>query len=62
MAKEEANNSYKKFLIFLGGLFVLILGITLTLLWFDELTALFKGSIGIIFAISGLFALYALSK
>lgn len=62
MNKKEGKDSYKVFLQFLVGLFVLILGITLTLSWFDEVIILFKGAVGIILALAGLFTLYALNK
>lgn len=62
MTKEESKNSYKKFLFFLGGSIVLILGMTLILSWFDEVVIFFKGIIGVILALAGLFTLYAISK
>jgi len=62
MVKDDQKSSYKKFILFLGGFFVLILGITLTLLWWKDVVALFKGATGIILALAGLFALYAVNK
>ena len=62
MAKEDQKNTYKKFILFLVGFFVLILGITLILIWWKDVVILFRGAVGIILALTGLFMLYALNK
>ncbi len=62
MAKDDQKSKYKKFLMFLVGFFVLILGITLILAWWQDVVILFKGAIGMILALGGLLALYTLNK
>jgi hypothetical protein len=44
------------------GMFVLVLGITLILVWWEDVVSLFKGAIGVILALAGLVTLYAVSK
>lgn len=62
MTKEDYKNTYKKFILLLVGFFVLILGITLILVWWGDVVALFKGAVGGILALAGLFTLYAINK
>lgn len=62
MAKDDRKDAYKKFVLFLAGIFVLVLGITLILVWWKDVAALFKGAAGIFLALAGLFTLYALNK
>ena len=62
MVKEDQKNAYKKFVLFVVGFFVLILGITLVLIWWPSVVVLFKGAIGIILALAGLLMLYGLNK
>ncbi len=62
MAKDDQKSTYKKFLMFLIGFFILILGITLILAWWQDVVILFKGAIGMILALGGLLALYTLNK
>ena len=62
MAKDHQKSTYKKFLMFLIGFFILILGITLILAWWKDVVILFKGAIGILLALGGLLALYTLNK
>ena len=62
MSEQDSKSSYKKFLLFVTGSFVLILGITLILTWFDAVIILFQGAAGIVLALAGLFTLYAISK
>ena len=62
MAKDSQKSAYKKFLMFLIGFFILILGITLILAWWEDVVVLFKGAIGMILALGGLLALYTLNK
>jgi len=62
MAKDSQKSTYKKFLLFVVGFFILILGITLILVWWSNVLILFKGAIGIILALGGLLTLYALNK
>ncbi len=53
-------DQYKKFVLFLIGTFILILGVTLILKWWPAVVLLFQGGTGIILAISGLMILYYL--
>ena len=62
MAKDDQKNTYKKFILFLAGVFVLILGVTLILVWWKDVVALLKGAAGVLLALAGLFTLYALNK
>lgn len=62
MAKNDPKDSYKKFILFVLGFFILILGITLTLAWWGAVIILFKGSVGIVLALAGLFMLYAMNR
>ena len=62
MAKDDQKNTYKKFLLFVIGFFILILGITLILLWWEDVLALCRGAVGVVLALAGLFALYAINK
>ena len=62
MVKDHQKSAYKKFVMFLIGFFILILGITLILAWWEDVVILFKGAIGMILALGGLLALYTLKK
>ena len=62
MAKDDQKSTYKKFIMFLVGFFILILGVTLILAWWQDVVILFRGSLGIILALGGLLALYTLNK
>ncbi|MBF0480002.1 MAG: hypothetical protein HQL26_11015 [Candidatus Omnitrophica bacterium] len=59
---EKNNGRVKRVLLFIIGTIVLILGITFILAWWNFIVVLLKGSLGIIFALVGLFMLYAASK
>ncbi len=62
MAKDDQKDSYKKFVLFAIGFFILILGITLVLVWWKDIVVLFKGAVGIILALAGIFMMYAVNK
>ena len=62
MSAKQQKESSKRFLMVLGGSFVLILGITLVLAWWQYVVMLFKGLIGMVLALAGLVMLYVLSK
>lgn len=62
MAKDNQKNTYKKFVMYIVGFFILILGITLILTWWADVVILLKGAIGIILAMAGLLMLYTLNK
>ena len=56
------KNNYKKFLLFLCGNIVLILGVMLILTWWQDVVVLFRGAVGMIFALAGMIVLYILSQ
>ena len=62
MEKDDQKNNYKKFVLFVAGFFVLILGITLILVCWKDVVALFRGATGMALTLAGLFMLYAVSK
>ncbi len=62
MVKDSQKDSYKKFILFGIGFFILVLGVTLVLVWWEDVVVLFKGAIGIILALAGAFTLYAVNK
>ncbi|MFT5387311.1 MAG: hypothetical protein ACI9E5_000438 [Candidatus Omnitrophota bacterium] len=49
-------------MLFLGGVFVLTLGMTLNLRWWPEFIDLLKGAIGITLAMGGLLMMYGVNK
>lgn len=57
---SESKSGYKKFIMFVLGSFILVLGITLTLVWWDEMLMLFKGMSGFVLALAGLVLLYTI--
>ena len=62
MNSSNQKDTYKKFLLFVIGFFILILGVTLILAWWPSVAILFRGAIGVILALAGLMMLYGLSK
>lgn len=62
MKNEEGKFQDKKYLKFLAGCFAVVIGVTLILVWFDDLAVLIRGSIGFIIALGGLLVLYSLKK
>jgi len=56
------NNTYKAFITYLIGFFILILGVTLTLVWWKDFMGVLRGFSGIILAMAGLLILYSLNK
>lgn len=62
MKIEEGKFQDKNYLKFLAGCFAVVIGVTLILVWFDDLAVLFRGSIGFIIALGGLLVLYSLKK
>jgi len=53
---------YKKFLLSLIGIFILVLGITLTLAWWQDFMHVLKGISGFILSLAGLLMLYSLKR
>ena len=62
MDKDIQEGNYKKFVLFAAGFFTLVLGITLILVCWRDVVSLFRGAIGTILALAGLFMLYAVGK
>ena len=62
MAKDDQKSTYKKFIMFVFGFFILILGTTLILAWWTDVIIFFKGTLGKILAVAGLLMLYTLNK
>jgi hypothetical protein len=62
MTNEKKAKHYKNFVLFVAGIFILLLGVTLILVWWKDAVMLFKGSVGMILALAGLFMVYAMSK
>lgn len=60
--EKKSNGDQKKYLKFVGGCFLVVGGITMILLWFDDLAALLRGSIGFITALGGLLVLYSIKE
>lgn len=62
MTKDVQKSSYKKFILLVIGFFVLILGVTLALVWWNDFMSLLKGAAGITLSMAGLLTLYSLNK
>ena len=56
----KEDSTYKKFLKYLAGTFVLVLGLTLILVWWADVVSLFRGVAGMILALAGMVFLYSL--
>ena len=61
-ASMQKQVDYKIFVKYLVSGFVLVLGITLVLMWWEDVVSLFKGMIGVGCALAGMFMLYLLNK
>lgn len=55
------TGKYKNFILMLVGTFVVVLGTTLILAWWDDVVAFIRAITGIILAVAGLAILYFLS-
>ncbi|MBF0532818.1 MAG: hypothetical protein HQL23_06965 [Candidatus Omnitrophica bacterium] len=53
------ENNYKKFVRFIGGMAALLLGVTLILMFWQDVVSLFRGFAGLALALGGLLALYS---
>lgn len=62
MADQNQSKGYKKFVLFLCGCFALVLGVTLTLIWWADVVSLFRGGVGLILALGGMIVLYSLNR
>jgi len=58
----EEKKGYKKFIRLLTGIVVLLAGVTLILVWWPDVAALFRGFIGMALALAGLLVLYSTSQ
>lgn len=56
------KNGMKEIVGFPLGCILLVLGISLILLWWSDLVIIFRGIIGFIIALSGLFILYVIGQ
>ncbi len=56
------KNTYKIFITYLVGFFILILGVTLALVWWEDFMGILRGFAGITLAMAGLLILYSLNK
>ena len=56
------NKNTKDFFLFLAGSLLLITGITLVLIWWEDVTALFRGGIGMVIALAGMIVLYLVKR
>ena len=48
----------KKNRIFIGGIFVLVIGVWMILAWWPDVVSFFKGFLGIVIAVGGLLMMY----
>lgn len=55
---EKKKNLSKNIILFFIGAMVLLAGITLVLLWWEDVVRIFRGVVGIVLALVGLFMLY----
>lgn len=53
---------WSKAVRFLGGMLALIAGVTLVLLWWNDVMVVFRGFIGVLIALGGLLILYLMQK
>ena len=57
-----AKNSSKRLTLSVAGVFCLVLGVTMTLVWWHDVVIVFKGVGAIILAVAGLVMLYMMDK
>ncbi|MCB9756970.1 MAG: hypothetical protein H6753_00940 [Candidatus Omnitrophica bacterium] len=60
--QPKSSSTFGKILRFILGLSVMIAGITLVLLWWNDVMVVFRGFIGVLLALGGLLILYLLQK
>lgn len=61
MSIDKKVKSSKPILLFLGSFFM-VLGITLVLVWWQDVVGLFKGVFGVAVALGGLMVLYMIPE
>ena len=62
MTQETKNGGYKKFILACAGMFILVLGVRLILVWWADVLVFFRGVIGMSLAFIGLLILYFLKQ
>ena len=62
MSKGKKKNAFQKAITFVAGGLLLIVGITLTLAWWQDVVILFKGCVGVTIALIGLLILYTIKE
>ena len=61
MSLDKKIKSSKPLLFLIGGI-LLIAGITVILVWWQEVVVLFRGAFGMLLALGGLFLLYMVKE
>jgi hypothetical protein len=61
MSIDKKVKSSKPILLFLGSFFM-VMGITLVLVWWQDVVGLFKGVFGVAVALGGLMVLYMIQE
>ncbi|MBI5149763.1 MAG: hypothetical protein HZA28_03225 [Candidatus Omnitrophica bacterium] len=56
-----SQNVFEKIALYLLGSFILVLGVTLILVWRQDVAALFRGGAGMALALAGMLVLYSLN-
>ena len=62
MTGEFKKTNIRKIALFISGGAILVLGIALILGWWGYVVVIFKGAIGILLALAGLFILAAIKE
>ena len=62
MTKNSNDKIYKKFVLSILGVLMVVLGITMVLSFWPDVVSFFKGISGIVISIAGLTLLYFLKK
>lgn len=52
----------KNYFLFFAGIGILLTGMTLLLVWWSDVVQLFRGGVGMVLAVTGLFILYNIKK
>lgn len=58
---REMKTGFRKIILYLSGWGILLLGITLILVWWQDVASLFRGGAGMALALGGLLVLYSLN-
>lgn len=57
---RKAEQEKKKFMKFVGGCVLVVAGITMILMWFEDLMTILRGGVGFLTALGGMLLLYSL--